>query len=87
MNIRIKPEQVYIIVFCFFAAGAGCKAVGEYALERFDAPAGSETVVNDPLAPEVSEAQFWVNEASEFPDMENLSGSPVQGMDMSRSQG
>jgi hypothetical protein len=37
VKFPFKPEHTYIVVFCFFALGAGCKAVGEYAYERFEA--------------------------------------------------
>lgn len=37
MKFSLKPEHTYIVVFCFFALGAGCKAAGEYAYERYEA--------------------------------------------------
>lgn len=39
MKFSLKPEHTYIVVFCFFALGAGCKAAGEYAYERYEARA------------------------------------------------
>ena len=45
MKLRIKPEQVYIVVFCFFALGAGCKAAGEYAYDVLNAGSANEAPV------------------------------------------
>ncbi len=47
MKLHIKPEQVYIIVFCFFAIGAGCQAVGKYASERVDESATRPVLVQE----------------------------------------
>ena len=51
MKLKIKPEQVYIVVFCFFAVGAGCKAAGEFAFEKLSCAGASEAPVVETIGP------------------------------------
>lgn len=34
MKYRVKPEQVHIIVFCFFLLAAGCRGVSDFVFDR-----------------------------------------------------
>ncbi len=86
MKLHIKPEQVYIMVFCFFAIGAGCQAVGKYAAERIDGSSSRQVPAREQSSSSHRQSQFWLEQGREAPYLENLSRAEAVGMDMAAGQ-
>ncbi len=84
MKLHIKPEQVYIAVFCFFAVGAGCKAVGEYAYDMLGAGAADEAPLVEPAGTDAERMHFQVVEHPDAVHLEVLTATPVKPVDKTR---
>ncbi len=85
MKYPFKPEQTYIVVFCFFALGAGCKAVGEYALDRLESDAPGEEVLLQDASADVERLHIWVQNHRAGADLENLPSASSSTVDSFRA--
>lgn len=87
MKFNIKPEQVYIVVFCFFAIGAGCKQAGEFAFEKLESRAVSKAKVEQRRSPNSEYSHFWAQDGREGADLEKFVAPELNAVDSAEVEG
>lgn len=88
MKYPFKPEQAYIVVFCIFAIGAGCKEAGEYALEKLESKIVSKAPVEQRRRPNSEWSHFHANDERSAGHLEMLAAAsvPADAADLSRAE-